>query len=77
MTVLGGYPRLQGLLLAQNAVSQAGGAVYIMPGVATPPLVIDGCAFYGNNATHLGGALCIEQVRHSYRLTKRFGSHFA
>ena len=58
---LGSSAQLQGLILANNSASQAGGAIYVMPGVET--LVISDCLFVGNNATHLGGALSIQQAR--------------
>lgn len=58
---LGGSPRLQGLILANNSASEAGGAIYIVPGAEA--LVISDCLFVGNNATHLGGALSIQQAR--------------
>ena len=56
----GGSPRLQGLILANNSASQAGGAVHVTPG--TDVLVLADCLFVGNNATHLGGALSIQQA---------------
>lgn len=58
---LGSSAQLQGLILVNNSASQAGGAIYVMPGAGT--LLISDCLFAGNNATHLGGALSIQQAR--------------
>ena len=59
--VLGGAPRLQGLLLANNSAILAGGGLYIEPG--SEPVVIEGCVFVSNTAGHLGGGLSVQQVR--------------
>ncbi len=61
--VMGGAPQLRDLIFVNNSASQAGGAVYVQPGSGSSPLVIDGCSFVGNNATHLGGGLSIQQAR--------------
>ena len=49
--------------LISFAQAQAGGAVYVQPGSATGPVLIDSCSFVGNHATHLGGGLSIQEVR--------------
>lgn len=59
--VQGGAPRLQGLILANNSATAAGGGVHIVPGIE--PLTISDCVFVNNTAGHLGGGLSIQQAR--------------